>query len=295
VVILMGEQVVTLPDGRKLGYCTVGKGQPVIYFHGTASSRLEVLLLKDFADKAGLQIVGFDRPGYGLSTYRKRQSLQDFNGDINYLADYLCFKRFSILSWSGGGPFALAYLSQYSERVDKAVVAAAPSLPFDVSTAHNFPLAKYVMKLPFAGAFAMRHLRRQVLKASGNPSAFLESTQGKQLLRGYSKTDQQFFSDSVWAGLMHQSMAEAFRYSSGVNAVVEEHILFVKPWGFTFEGISGGKLVILHGVDDKTCRVSNAYALARLVCGSELLVFGGQGHCVLFENFAKLAEILALQ
>jgi pimeloyl-ACP methyl ester carboxylesterase len=268
VVILMGEQVVTLPDGRKLGYCTVGKGQPVIYFHGTASSRLEVLLLKDFADKAGLQIVGFDRPGYGLSTYRKRQSLQDFNGDVNYLADYLGFKRFSVLSWSGGGPFALAYLAHYPERVDKAVVAASPSLPFDVSTAHNFPFAKYVMKLPFVGAFAMRQLRRQVLKASGNPSVFLESTQGKQLLHGYSETDLQFFSDPVWAGLMYQSMAVAFRYGSGVNAVVEEHLLFVRPWGFTFGRIPGGKLVILHGADDKTCRVSNAYALTRLVRGS---------------------------
>ena len=94
VVVSMGVQVVTLPDGRKLGYCTVGKGQPVIYFHGTASSRLEVLLLKDIADTAGLQIVGIDRPGYGLSTYHPRKSLQDFNGDVNFLADYLGFELF---------------------------------------------------------------------------------------------------------------------------------------------------------------------------------------------------------
>ncbi len=93
---------------------------------------------------------------------------------------------------------------------------------------------------------------------------------------------------------MYQSMAEAFRYGSGVKAVVEEHMLFLKSWGFSFERVPGGKLVIWHGADDKTCRVGNAYALAGLVHGSEFAVFAGQGHCVLFENLAKMAEIIRL-
>ena len=41
------EQTFSLPDGRQLGYCIVGEGKPVLYFHGTASSRLETLLLKE--------------------------------------------------------------------------------------------------------------------------------------------------------------------------------------------------------------------------------------------------------
>jgi hypothetical protein len=35
-------QTISLPDGRQLGYLIVGKGAPVFYFHGTASSRLEL-------------------------------------------------------------------------------------------------------------------------------------------------------------------------------------------------------------------------------------------------------------
>ena len=179
-MVSMGVQVATLPDGRKLGYCIVGKGQPVIYFHGTASSRLEVLLLKDIADTAGLQIVGIDRPGYGLSTYHPRKSLQDFNSDVNFLADYLGFERFGVLGWSGGGAFALAYLAQFPQRVTKAVVASAPALPFDVSRAHNIPFARFVMKIPYVGILAMRQLRRQVLRANRDIPAYLKSGQGKQ-------------------------------------------------------------------------------------------------------------------
>jgi pimeloyl-ACP methyl ester carboxylesterase len=285
-------QLMTMPDNRKLGYCIVGKGHPVIYFHGTASSRLEVMLLKDLAEMFGLQIIGVDRPGYGLSTYCKRKSLQSFNGDMEFLVHSLGLENFTILGWSGGAAFALAYLAQYPERVTKAVVAAAPNLPFDVSTAHNFPFARYIMKVPFIASFAMRQLRRQVLKTSNDPSAFIESSQGKQMLRGYSESDLRFFSDPDWLQLMYLSMTEAFRQESGVKAVVEEHKLFMKPWDFSFTGISSGKLVIWHGLEDKTCRVSNAYELSRLVKGSVLEVFSGKGHCVMFDNKEKLAEFL---
>lgn len=285
-------QVVSLPDGRKLGYCVVGKGHPVIYFHGTASSRLEVLLLKNLAESAGLQIVGVDRPGYGLSAYRKRRSLQAFNADVTFLADYLGFERFGVLGWSGGGAFALAYLAENPERVSKAVLADAPTLPFDVSMAHDFPFSKYVMKIPYAGNIAIGQLRRTVLKANGDIPSFLASKQAKQILRGYTPSDLQLFSDPAWAGLMYQSMAEAFRQSTGVKAVVEEHLLFLKPWGFTTERIPEGKLEIWHGEDDKTIPVHNGYQLAEQVKGSKLEVFSGKGHCVLFSYPDKLGKAL---
>ena len=62
-------QKFVLPDGRLLGFSIVGEGMPVLYFHGTASSRLETLLLKDFVSVYGFQVIGVDRPGYGLSTF----------------------------------------------------------------------------------------------------------------------------------------------------------------------------------------------------------------------------------
>ena len=285
-------QVASLPDGRKLGYCSVGKGKPVMYFHGTASSRLEVLLLKGMAESAGLQIISIDRPGYGLSSYKKRKSLRDFNADVNFLADFLGFRRFGVLGWSGGGAFALAYLAANPERVSKAVLADAPSLPFDVSMAHDFPFSKYLMKIPFAGNIAIGQLRRTVLKANGDVPAFLASKQAKQILRGYTPSDLQLFSDPAWAQLMYQSMAEAFRQNTGVKAVVEEHKLFLKPWGFTTDMIPKGKLEIWHGEDDKTIAVRNAYLLADLVKSSKLDIFNGKGHCAMFSYPDKLAKAL---
>jgi pimeloyl-ACP methyl ester carboxylesterase len=288
----LSSQAFSLSDGRKLGYIAIGEGVPVIYFHGTASSRLEVLLLKKLAETAHLQLIGVDRPGYGLSTYTPRKRLQDINGDINSLVNHLGLDTFAVLGWSGGGAFSLAYLSFFPKRITSAVIVGSPVLPFDVSTAHNTPLARYLMKIPFAGQIAMRQLSRQLLKADGDISVFLASKQGKQLLHGCSKGDLAFFCNSVWMSLMYNSMVEAFRQSDvGVKAVVEEHQIFMKPWNLSFGGITDDQLHIWHGAEDKTCRVSNAYALSRAVPSAKLEIFMDSGHCVMFENLEKLGKI----
>jgi pimeloyl-ACP methyl ester carboxylesterase len=290
----LNEHVIILPDGRRLGYTKIGEGAPVIYFHGTASSRLEVLLLKKLAETSQLQLIGVDRPGYGLSSYKPRKNLQDFNCDVNCLADQLGLERFAVLGWSGGGVFALSYCAYNSLRVTRTVLVGTPSLPFDVSTAHNMPIARYIMKLPFVGEFAMRQLSRQLLKANGNTEAFLGTPQGKQLLHGCSKGDLLFFNDPKWLGLMYQSMVEAFRQGKlGVKAVVEEHQLFVKSWDLPFSRMDGGDFWVWQGAQDLTCRVSNAYAIAKAVPRAVLEIFSDSGHLVMFEHLDRLGSILS--
>jgi len=66
---------VKLPDGSVVGYAEAGDpaGRPVIYLHGTPSSRLEVGLpgIREAADDLDLRVLAPDRPGIGLSTFRR--------------------------------------------------------------------------------------------------------------------------------------------------------------------------------------------------------------------------------
>ncbi|MDR2700570.1 MAG: alpha/beta hydrolase [Nitrososphaerota archaeon] len=286
----MSSQIITLPDGRKLGYSIIGNGKPVIYFHGTASSRLEVYLLKRLVSKEKLRIITLDRPGYGLSTYKPRKSIQDINSDLNSLAEHLGIDKFSVLSWSGGGVFALSYMTYFPQRITYGIVAGTPDLPFDAATAHNIPFIKYAMKLPFLGTLAIRNMRRQVLKAK-NSKAFLQSNQGKQMLRTCSNRDLAFFSDPTWMKLMHQSITEAFRQSRSVNTILEEHRLFLKPWNLPFKNINNN-LQVWHGTEDKNCPIKNAYNITRRIKGCSLKVFSKQGHCAMFDNLEKLSTLL---
>ena len=285
-------QTYTLPDGRQLGYCTVGEGQPVVYFHGTAISRLEVLLLEKFAFATHAQLIGVDRPGFGLSTFSPITDFHGFANDVDLLVEHMQFDQFSVIGWSGGGAFALAYVALFPERVRKSVVVAAPALPFDVATAHNNSLARFVMKIPYFGMLALGRMRSKILKANKDINGFLSSKEGKNLLKSCSVEDAKFFSDKKWVTLLYQSMAEAFRQGNqSLKAILKEHMLFMKPWGVPISRIPPDKVFIWQGNDDKTCCVYNAFRLANDIPNANVEIFDGKGHCVLFENLEKLSVL----
>ncbi|RYY95141.1 MAG: alpha/beta hydrolase, partial [Chitinophagaceae bacterium] len=90
----MNAQIHTLSDGRALCYALYGPvdGRPVLYFHGTPSSRLEPLLLNHFGGDlegllsvAGVRLIAVDRPGMGLSSYNPRNSFLATARDVSEL------------------------------------------------------------------------------------------------------------------------------------------------------------------------------------------------------------------
>jgi pimeloyl-ACP methyl ester carboxylesterase len=286
-------QNVVLPDGRKLGFSVVGEGTPILYFHGTASSRLETLLLKEFACTNGFRIIGVDRPGYGLSTFAPRNSLSDFTADVNFLMRHLGLEKFALLAWSGGGPFGFVYVALFPERVSKAVIVGSPALPFDVAQAHNSSLARFAMKIPALAMWGLKRFRAEVLKAYRDIPAFLESKSGRKMVASWPEADARFFANPSWLRLMYGSMVEGFRQgNNGVKAVFQEHQLFIKPWAEPISLVPIGKICVWQGTEDITCRVDNAYRLVKAVPNAWLEVFDGEGHCVMFDNLQKLNKTL---
>jgi pimeloyl-ACP methyl ester carboxylesterase len=287
------DQTFVLPDGRQLGFSVVGEGTPVLYFHGTASSRLETLLLKEFARTYGFQVIGVDRPGYGLSTFAPRTRLRDFTADINFLMAHLGLEKFGLLAWSGGGPFGLTYVALFPECVSKAVIVGSPALPFDVATAHNGSLVRFAMKVPVLAMLGLKRFRAEVLRANRDIDAFLESKSGRKMVASWPEADAKFFADPAWLRLMYGSIAEGFRQKNeGVKAVFQEHQLFIKPWNEPIQRIPPDKLCVWQGTEDTTCRVENAHRIAEAAPNACLEIFEGEGHCVMFDNLPKLSKTL---
>lgn len=125
-------ETVSLPDGRSLGYLIVGEGKPVFYFHGLPGSRLDVFLQKGFSSKH-LQMIGVDRPGFGLSTFAPNRRVSDFAADISFLANHLRIDKFALLGISGGAHYVITCAALLTERVTRAVVISGASLPIDTS------------------------------------------------------------------------------------------------------------------------------------------------------------------
>ena len=113
----MTEDIFQLKDGRKLGFAFYGPGdgEPVLYFHGTPSSRLEPLILKNFnidleqlLHKYKINLIAVDRPGMSLSDYNATGSFASFANDVKELIEHLKIISCKVLCWSGGGPYALS-------------------------------------------------------------------------------------------------------------------------------------------------------------------------------------------
>jgi len=108
----------------------VADGAPVIHFHGTPGSRLEMAWADEVVAAAGVRMISFDRPGYGASA-RAPFSLGSVARMALQVAGQLGLERFWTTGWSGGGPFALATAAIAAERV-QAVGVIAGAGPFQL-------------------------------------------------------------------------------------------------------------------------------------------------------------------
>ena len=108
------------------------EGEPVIHFHGTPGSRLELAWAwaQSAMEEAGVRMIAFDRPGYGGST-RARFSLRSVAELATRVADAAGLAEFRTIGWSGGGPFALATAVTAPDRV-RAVGIVAGAGPFQL-------------------------------------------------------------------------------------------------------------------------------------------------------------------
>jgi hypothetical protein len=91
--------IVTLPDGRRLGYAQYGSptGKPVIFLHGMPGSRLDAAHFDKIGKEIGARVIGIDRPGIGWSTPQPGRTLLSHAKDVEAVTDHLNIDKFRIM------------------------------------------------------------------------------------------------------------------------------------------------------------------------------------------------------
>src|ERR1700722_7765873 len=74
-------------------------GAPVIYFHGTPGSRLNLAFADDMVAASGVRLIAFDRPGYGGSTPIPFSLVSVAEMAIQ-VADHVGLDQFRTIGWS---------------------------------------------------------------------------------------------------------------------------------------------------------------------------------------------------
>jgi pimeloyl-ACP methyl ester carboxylesterase len=274
--------VVTTPDGRTLDVAEVGAqdGPVLVAHHGTPAAGRLYRSEVESAERRGLRLVAYSRPGYASSTPRPERVVADAAGDVSAILDILGVERFATYGWSGGGPHALACAALLAGRCAAAATIAgvAPATAPDLDW--------------LAGM------------GEGNLAEFAAARDGHERLTQYCRAD----ADGIMAAGPEQ-LADAFRphlsgvdlraltgelaafllesttagLESGVDGWVDDDFAFLAPWGFDVEAIRVPVLV-WQGGQDLMVPTDHARWLRQHVTGAEGGVLQDEGHLTLFAD-----------
>jgi pimeloyl-ACP methyl ester carboxylesterase len=123
----MIEHRIVTRDDRALQVLEGGdrNGRAVLVHNGTPDSRL--LFGPDLAraQRRGIRLISYDRPGYGGSTPQPRRTVADCAADVRAIAAALKIERLAVWGISGGGPHAIACAALLPDLVPAVAVLAS--------------------------------------------------------------------------------------------------------------------------------------------------------------------------
>ena len=277
-------QQIKLGDGRAMGYAEYGdrEGKPIFYFHGFPSSRIDWPLFDTGAIAARLnaRIIAADRPGYGLSDFKRGRKLLDWPDDVIELANALQIERFAVLGISGGGPYALACAYKIPERLTTAVVACGMG-PFEA------PGAKEGTAMLLPGKFPMTRDLFLMLMAKGfkgNPDRFLS-----RMKDTVGEPDKLLLSQPEIAQAFTCGMREAFR--SGIRGASWDAVLYKRPWQYRVQDISM-RIHLWHGALDTQVPESVGQYIASALPDCHANFLPDEAHISLAHN--HIEELLSI-
>ncbi|QDY76057.1 alpha/beta fold hydrolase [Streptomyces qinzhouensis] len=274
-------------DGRHLIAELSGDpgGRSVFLLHGTPGSRLGPAPRGMVLYQRGMQLIAYDRPGYGESDRLAGRSVADVAQDVLAIADDLGLERFSVVGRSGGAPHALACAALMSDRVDRtaALVTLAPRDAvgldwFDGMAASNVDAYTSALDDPiaFTKLFTLRsdEIRRDPIRLLNDLRSELPDS------------DRAVVADAGVRSMLLRNYQEALRMSAW--GWIDDALAFSSPWGFDPADIDC-PVLLWHGEQDVFSPVGHSRWLAERIPGVTAVLEPAAAH---FDALHALPGIL---
>jgi pimeloyl-ACP methyl ester carboxylesterase len=276
--------VLRLEDERELAYAEYGdpSGTPVIGFHGTPGSSLQISPFDAAARAECVRLIAPDRPGYGHSTYDAHRRLVDWPRDVAELADHLGIARFGIFGVSGGGPHAAVCAHALAPRLIGAAIVSGVAPPDTAGVLDhmmtmnrlNFTLARQSPLLVVPSMALMLFMLRHF------PDRALDT-----MLRGLPEPDRRILARREIADVL---IAEGKHASpTAARAAAQDFSLFARPWRFRLEDIPV-PVHVWHGDVDLNVPVSHGRAQADRIPNAKLHLCPNEGHLLFAEHAPEI-------
>jgi pimeloyl-ACP methyl ester carboxylesterase len=255
-------------------------GKPVLVHNGTPNSRLMYEPDVRLAQRQGIRLISYDRPGYGGSTPQPGRTVSDCAHDVRAIAAALGLERLAVWGISGGGPHALACAALLPDLVPAVAVLASPA-PWGADGLDYFAgmgeLNAEDTRLFFEDRAAARAKceqdRLELLEVSGEQLYEVMKT----LL---SPTDA-----AALTGEWAQHLAGSLRsgLAPGAEGLWEDQVAVMEPWGFELASIRT-PVVLYHGRQDRFVPFGHGQWLAGHIPGVQAQLIDDDGHLTLVEH-----------
>ena len=278
----------SLPDGRQLGYATYGREDhwPILFFHGIPGSRHTAHLAGLVGSAQAARVISLERPGYGLSDPLPGRQITDWPADVEAAADVLGLERFSLIGYSGGGPFSLATAAALGDRVASIAVVSGMG-----------PLYRPIAQAQLTW---MQRLRRLVIAHVSPVVQFASWRIGRQVHRdveGFVRTraeqsppaDREHMQRPEIRAVFQQDLLEAYR--QGGAAVAHEMQLLARPWQIDLDAVVQ-PMQLWHGTDDDVVPIWLANVVAETIPHADRRFLSGVAHLLLLDHMDSILEQL---
>jgi len=267
---------VEMRDGRSLAVKVSGdpEGSPVFLLHGTPGSRLGPHPRGQLLHRMGVELITFDRPGYGGSDPLPDRRVADVAEDVLAIADHLGIGRFAVVGRSGGGPHALACAALLPDRVSRAAVLVGLA-PQDAEGLDWFDgmVESNVLHFTAAGAGLGPLAGRLMASADAfhaDPTSLIDG-----LLANLTEDDLHVVADPGIRSMLIRSYQEALRTS--VDGWIDDARAFCRPWGFDPATVRI-PVLLWHGERDMFSPVAHARWLGARIPDATLVVKRDAAH-----------------
>lgn len=282
------DNILRLRDGRILGYAEYGDpdGRPLFYFHGSPGSRLEAHVADEAAKRRGIRVIGFDRPGFGLSDFKPDRTIGDWPDDVLEAADCFYFQRVAVLGHSFGGPHALACALKMPDRLTGVAIVSSLA-PFDVPGAtdgmgSSLRLLMGIIRRFSPSARAAMWLATQMTRHAPAQFIWLQS-------RSESKADKAAMTTPEFKARAVRDVSEPFRHGS--RGAARELVLVVRPWGFRVVEISK-EVHLWHGDADVMVPPPMGRYLSQTIPNCRARFCPGEGHLLIIAHMDEVLSAL---
>jgi len=274
--------------GRRLTVDVTGApdGPPVFLLHGTPGSRTGPRPRDIVLYRLGVQLISYDRPGYGGSPRHPGRSVASAAHDVGAIATHLGLHTFAVVGRSGGGPHALACAALLNERVTRTAVlvglapANAPGLDW-YGQMVDTNRAEYAASDDDPQSL-IDTLTAQADAIHADPGRLID-----HIGPGLTGADRRVLDDVAMRRLFTDTYREAVRY--GADGWIDDSLALRRDWGFPLSAVAG-PVRLWHGADDRFSPVSHTQWLATQIPQVEVDVEAGASH---FGAVEVLPEILA--